>query len=72
MLFSQRPTPLCPSITVSNAAKPVPSLRGGQGAVAPLTTACAPHFVLLKIFFGALRNDKTTDNNGKRNDNVLA
>ena len=56
--------------TTQSASQPVPSLRGGQGDPAPLTTACAPHFGLVRIFFEASRNDKTTGNNGKRNNNV--
>ena len=49
----------------------VPSLRGGgQGDHAPQTTACAPHFGLLRIRFWASRYNKTTGNNGKMNNNV--
>ena len=54
------------------AALPVPSLRGARGVRAPPTTACAPHFGLLRILFGASRSDTTTGNNGKRNNNVLS
>ena len=43
--------------------------RGAAGR-APLTTACPPYFGLLRLFFGASRNDKTTGNNGKRNNVV--
>ena len=51
----------------------VPSLGGGGGGQegrAPQTTACAPHFGLLRNVFETSRNDKTTDNNGKRRNNV--
>ena len=42
----------------------------GPGAPSPLTTACAPpHFGHSECFFGASRNDKTTGNDGKRNNN---
>ena len=36
----------------------------GQGAPYPPYDCLCPHFGLLKMFFGALRNDKTTSNNG--------
>ena len=42
--------------------------RGARGAVPPLTTACAPHFGLLKIRFWSITQEQ--DNNGKRNNNV--
>ena len=52
--------------------KPVPLLRaGGQGGVSPLATACAsPFWLTQNIVFETSRNDKTTDNDGKRNNNV--
>ena len=45
---------------------------GGQRGRAPLMTACAPLpiSVYSNYFFEASRNDKTTGNNGKRNNNV--
>ena len=44
---------------------PVPSLRVGQGCLAPLTTACAPpNSVYSEYVFGTSRNDKAIDNNG--------
>ena len=47
---------------------------GGQGGL--VTAVCAPYgsscprFGFSKYFFGTSRNDKTTDNNGKRINNV--
>ena len=45
---------------------------GGQGGRAPQTTACAlpPISVHSEYIFGTSRNDKTTGNNGKKNNNV--
>ena len=43
---------------------------GSWGPVPPLTTLCAPILVYSEYVFGTLRNDKTTDNNDKRNKNV--
>ena len=40
---------------------------GGAGDLWPLTTASAPILVYSEYCFGALRNDKTTGTNGKRN-----
>ena len=41
-------------------------------AVPPLTAACAPKFRFTQtIVFGISRSNKTTDNDGKRNNNVL-
>ena len=41
---------------------------GGHGGLASLTTACAPPFWFTqKTVFGTSRNDKTTYNDGKRN-----
>ena len=48
----------------------MPSLPGARGAVPPLVAACAPHFGLLRILFEASHNDKTTDNNMEKNNNV--
>ena len=48
----------------------VPSQQEGAGGRALQTTACAPPIsVNCKNFFGASRNDKTTGNNEKRNNN---
>ena len=45
--------------------------RYGVGRSAFLLTAdCAPIFSLLKHFFETSRNDKTTDNDEKRNKNI--
>ena len=44
---------------------------GGRGAVLPLTTTCAhPFWLTPTVVFGTTRNDKTTDNDGTRNNNV--
>ena len=44
--------------------------RAGGDRV-PLTAACAPPFWFTKnTIFGTSRNDKTTDNDGKRNNYV--
>ena len=51
-------------------ARTVPWLRGEGRGKTPLTTACAPHLGLLRVLFEALRNDQTTDNNGKRSNYV--
>ena len=40
---------LCNNLGV--VAWAVPLLRGGQGGRTPLTTACAPHFGMLRILF---------------------
>ena len=56
----------------SHELKSVSSLRGARGAVTlPNECFCTPPpiSVYLKYVFGTLRNDKTTDNNGKRNSN---
>ena len=42
---------------------------GARGAVPLLTPACPPISVYSERFFGASRNDRTTGNNGKRNNN---
>ena len=47
----------------------LPSLRGGQegSASPPLTVACAsPFWFTQNTVFGTSRNDKTTENDGKR------
>ena len=49
--------------SVNSATYPVPLLQGDQEGRAPPTTACAPHFGLLKILFGASGNNKALDNN---------
>ena len=48
----------------------MPSLRGAGGLCPPLTVAFAPYFGLFKVLFFKHANDKTTDNDGKRNNYV--
>ena len=44
---------------------------GGRGAVLPLTTTCAqPFWFTPTVVLGTSRNDKTTGNNGTRNNYV--
>ena len=52
---------------------PLSAVATGEGGRAPLTGACTSPFRILvysKYFFATSCNDKTTDNNGKRNSNV--
>ena len=64
ILFPLAPLQLFFSINITdetNYSVSVPSLRGGQGGRAPLTTACAPPFWCTQItVFGTPRNCKTT------------
>ena len=45
-------------------------MGGARGDHAALTTACAPHFDNTENVFETSRNDETTGNNGKNNNNV--
>ena len=49
--------------------QPVPSLRGDKRGRTPVTAACAPILVTKNTDFETSRN-KTTDNDGKRNNYV--
>ena len=64
LVFGLGPELVCAFTTLWWTA--VSSLRGGQGGVPSLTAACVPHFGLLRILFGASRNNETTGNIGKR------
>ena len=50
----------------------VPLLRGGQAKHAPLTATCAPppFWLTLNTTLETSRKDKTTDNDGKRNNYI--
>ena len=43
---------------------------GGKGGRTPLTAAIAPFWLTKNTAFVTSRNNKTTDNDGKRNNNV--
>ena len=59
-----------------NCASPTESLTArhwslrGVGACPPIDCLCPPISVYSEYVFVALRNDNTTGNNGKRNNNV--
>ena len=57
------------ALNLTTKAKPL--LWGGQGAVPPLMSTCAsPFWFTQNTVFGTLRNDKTKENDGKRNNYV--
>ena len=63
--FTKLPTGLSFFVVVASA---VATMRHGRRP--PRTTACAPPILVhSECFFGSSRNDKTTGNNGKRNNN---
>ena len=57
--------------TVLQTWQSVPSLWEARGGRAPLVTACVPPFrVTEKNVFGISRDDKTAENDGKKNNDI--